>query len=438
MALRPLFSACLAVLIGLLAACHPAFKPDPQGLMATEGPYTYPRTNPYAATVGGTPEQEKVILPREIPIAERELRVFPERRIPDVLWYEDTFRYSLAAQPGEAPLIFLIAGTNAGHNSRISTFLQKVFYVAGFHVVSLASPTYPNFIVTASSTSVPGRTGQDAEDLHRVMRVILAELKHTIAITDVSLSGYSLGAWDSAFVAELDDHIGAFGFRKVLLINPPVSLYRSSRVLDAMLENNLPGGIEHLDAFLNHVLARFTAVYQRAESVDLSQDFLYRAYFETHPSDQELAALVGISFRLSSTNIAFTADVMTKSGYIVPQDRILTVSSSLSPYFDEGMHRGFARYLDDLLYPYYAKRVPGLTKDDMIAESSLERIEPFLARAQNVGLVTNADDIILAKGDIDFLRRTFATRAQIFPAGGHCGNIQDAHVIAAMVRFLTE
>jgi hypothetical protein len=429
----------VTLVVGLaMTACHPAIKPDPPRFVTTSGSYDYPLINPYAATVVGTPEAYKVALPREVQISEYDLTVFNDRIIPDVFWYEDTFRYSLAAHSEEAPLIFVIAGTNAGYNSRLSTFLQKLFYTAGFHVVSLSSPTYPNFIVTASTTSVPGRTSEDAADLYRAMQLVYADVQRKVDISGVYLAGYSLGAWQSAFVAELDDRQKAFDFRKVLLINPPVSLYRSAVVLDRMLTDNLPGGIDGLDAFVNRVLTRFTDVYKQSEAVDFSQDFLYRAYIETQLSDEALAALVGVSFRLSAANIAFTADVMSKSGYIVPPSRDLEVSTSLTPYFDKGMRRGFEEYLEQLLYPFYKAKDPELTQGAIIAESSLESIEGFLAHSEKIGLVTNSDDIILAPGDIDFLRRVFVTRAAIFPNGGHCGNMQDAHVAAAMLRMLGE
>ena len=429
----------LTLILGLgLGACHPALQPERQRLMSPEGVYAYPVANPFAATVIGTPEAARVALPKEIPIQQRSLSVVDDRIVPDVFWYENRFRYSLATQRGRAPLVFIVAGTNAGHANRLSRFLQEVFFVAGFHVASLSSPTFPNFMVTASATSVPGRTSQDASDLYHAMQRVVRDVERRVPVDGVSLVGYSLGGWQSAFVAELDDREQAIDFQRVLLINPPVSLYRSSRVLDEMLVANLPGGIDALDAFINGVLARLTEVYRRSQAVDFSQDLLYQAYAELRPTDDQLAALIGVVFRLSSANIAFTADVMSRSGYIVPADRDLRVSTSLTPYFDAGMRRGFIRYFEDLLYPFYKARDPTVTRQQFIAEASLERIEPFLARSEKIGVVTNADDVILAPGDLDFLRRTFAGRATIFPNGGHCGNMQDPHVVAAAVRFVGE
>ena len=421
----------LLSLILCLGACHPGVQPDRQRLLSPEGEYAYPVANPFAATVIGTPEPARVILPKEIPIQQRSLSIVDDRVVPDVFWYENRFRYSLATQRGKAPLVFIVAGTNAGYANRLSRFLQEVFFVAGYHVASLSSPTFPNFMVTASATSVPGRTSQDASDLYRAMQRVLRDVESSVPVDSVSLVGYSLGGWQSAFVAELDDRERVIDFQKVLLINPPVSLYRSSRVLDDMLIDNLPGGIDQLDVFINRVLGQLTEVYQRSQAVDFSQDLLYQAYVALRPTNDQLAALIGAAFRLWSANIAFTADVMSRSGYLVPADRNLRVSTSLTPYFDAGMRRGFIEYFEDLLYPYYKARDPAVTRQQIIAEASLERIEPYLASSEKIGVITNVDDVILAPGDIDFLRRTFAGRATIFPNGGHCGNMQDPHVVAA-------
>jgi pimeloyl-ACP methyl ester carboxylesterase len=426
-------------LLTVLAACQQAgVQPDPQLLLQAPEPEDFPLDDPYAATVIGTPPAQKVVLPRDVPTRARTLDLFPGRYVPEIFWYENGFRYTLALQSGQAPLVFIIPGTNAGPTNRYTVLLQQVLWTAGFHVAALPSTTFPNFMVTASSTGVPGRTSVDAADLYNAMQHVLAQVRAEVAVTDVSLVGYSLGGWQSAFVAELDSRRQAIGLRRTLLINPPVSLYRSSQVLDRMLTQNLPGGIDHLDDFIDRVLVRLTDVYQRAERVDFSQDFLFKAFAEMKPDRRDLAAIVGVAFRLSATNIAFTADVLSRFGYLVPPDRRLTIASSLTPYFDAGMRRGFEDYVDRLLVPFYRAVDHSLTREALIAEASLERIAPFLGSVQNVRLVTNADDVILAPGDIEFLRQTFGSRARIFPNGGHCGNLDDKTTVAAIVRSLIE
>jgi hypothetical protein len=99
------------------------------------------------------------------------------------------------------------------------------------------------------------------------------------------------------------------------------------------------------------------------------------------------------------------------------------------------MRLSFEDYLDELFYPYFKAKNPSLTREDLVEEASLERIEDYLIRAQKIGLMTNEDDIILAPGELDYLMDVFGVRAKIFPTGGHCGNLEQRHVIAHMTEF---
>jgi hypothetical protein len=379
----------------------------------------------------------KADLPKNISIDELELEVFPDRPIPEVFWYDSALKFSLVSQPSKAPLIFIIAGTGAAHDSKLMKVMQRAFFDAGFHVISLPSPTHPNFIVNASTTSVPGRIGDDARDLYRAMRLAYAEVEDRIEVSDFHLTGYSLGGWQAAFVAKLDETEGAFGFRKVLMINPPVSLYNSVRILDHMLDDTLPEGTGQYDAFIDDVFEAFSQVYPQSAAVDFNE-LVYQAYVKFVPTETTLQSLIGLDFRFSSNNMAFAADVMADYGYIVPRGTKLDSLSSLTDYFDHGMTLSFESYFDRFLYPYYKARDPELTREALINEASLHSIQDYLGDADKIGLLTNEDDIILAPGEIDYLRTLFGSRAQLFPTGGHCGNLDDRHFVYAMVSFFDQ
>ena len=104
--------------------------------------------------------------------------------------------------------------------------------------MTLSSPTYPNFIVSASTSQVPGYIPQDVADMYRCMDVIADEIGRD-RISGFFLTGYSLGGTQSAFLAELDTRERRFGFRKVLLLNPAVSLMTSAVRLDRLLSDNV-------------------------------------------------------------------------------------------------------------------------------------------------------------------------------------------------------
>lgn len=433
--MRVLISIAILAIASLLGACTTMTEPETAPQTEPLGIYDYPFVDPLAATVVGTPLGYRASLPGEVPVDELEIGVFDDRQVPGVFWYNERLKFSLARQRHRAPLIFMIAGTGAGHNSALMKIMQKAYYQAGFHVISLPSPTHSNFIVSASSTGVPGRAEDDAADLYRVMKLAYERVKSRIEVSEFYLTGYSLGGWQAAFVAHLDEDAQAFDFAKVLMINPPVSLYSSIRILDHMLIDNVPGGNDGVGVFFRDVFDSFIQVYKDHEFTNFGEEFLYRAYTTYEPGEEDLAAVIGLSFRLSSNNMAFTSDVMSRSGYVVPRSLELSSTSSLTQYFQVGIRLSFEDYFDELFYPYFKAREPGLTLEALIAEASLVQIEDYLATSPKIGLMTNEDDIILAPGEIDYLREVFGDRAHIFPTGGHCGNLPQRNVIAYMTEF---
>jgi ABC-type transporter lipoprotein component MlaA len=398
-------------------------------------PYDYPITNPLAATVVGTPQSYQADLPKKIPVKQRELEVFTDREIPDILWYNRTLRYSFVAQEDPAPLIFVIAGTGASYNSPKMQVLERALYQGGFHVLSLSSPTHPNFIASASTSGLPGHLLEDSQDLYRVMRLAWLQIREEAEVTDFHMTGYSLGAAQAAFVSQLDDEQGDFQFRKVLMINPPVSLYNSTSILDEMLENNIPGGIDHFPDYFDKVFRAFTETYRHGDFVNLTGDFLYSAYKINQPADEDLAALIGTSFRISAANMFFTSDVLNNSGYIKPKNLVLSTGDSVTDYFKVSGRVSFLDYFRELFSPYFQNKYPGTTEQMLIDNLSLVRLEEYLRQNENIGLVHNVDDIILAPGELDYLRGVFGNRAKIYPRGGHCGNLDHRDNIAYIVQF---
>lgn len=403
---------------------------------ASSQPYFYPFINPYEATVIELPKEFEVKLPKEVPTREFTLRVFPKREIPEVFWYEDGLVCTLAYQNHKAPLIFVIAGTGSSHNTPRMEKLQKALYQGGFHVISLTSPTHMDFVVNAS-TGLPGDSLEDARDLYRVMELAYEKVRGTIDVSDFALTGYSLGAFNAAFVAKLDEDKKFFNFSKVLLINPPVSLYDSVSTLDQLLVENIPGGMEKFEPWFQQVLAKLSSVTKKMGRTELSGDFLYNVYKRLPSNEENMAALIGLAFRMNSANMIFTADVMNGGGYIVPKNIRLSASTSLTRYAMVSYGTRFVDYFNEYFLPYYRKREPNLTRQALLERLSLRYIDPYLKSTAKIGLIHNEDDIILMPGDIDYLQGVFGNRARIFPTGGHLGNMLHPDVVNFMLDYLT-
>jgi hypothetical protein len=408
------------------------------GLEASAAAYDYPVSDPYLASIIGTPSEFREAVPDKIDVKHYKMSVLEDRKVPDLFWHEKELRFSLAYHKKKAPLIFVIAGTGASYRSAKMQLLQKTLYQAGFHVISLSSPTHPNFIVAASSTGVPGHVMTDASDLYRVMEMAIKKVEKKIEVAGYYLTGYSLGGTQAAFVSLLDETRKKFNFKKVLLINPSVNLFSSVKIIDDMLVENIPGGVDNFNAFFRDMMKRFSKFYGTMGYIDFNDDFLYRAYEQRteEPDEGSVKALIGTSFRISSSNMLITSDAMTHAGLIIPKNQQLSKTERMSDYFKVSVRTSFIDYFNELFYPYFKKKEPGLTPETLVNSVSLESIEDYLKGTEKIGVITNIDDFILTPDDIGFLRSALGDRARIFPKGGHCGNMGHRDNIAYMIDFL--
>lgn len=401
--------------------------------------YDYPLENPYAATIIGTPQEFKAELPafNRIPSKEYTLKLPATKQIPDVFWYHrQGLKYAITAQKKLAPLIFAIAGTGAGHRSAKMKLFQRVFYQAGFHVVTLSSPTFTNFMVNASKTAIPGNLEDDSIDLYQVMQQIRA--KHTeLEVSDYNLIGYSLGASQAAFVALQDEQQKAIGFKKVLMINPPLNLFHSVKLLDAMLIDNIPGGLDNFNAFYKDFMKNVTDYHRDNSQLDITgNEFYYAAYRDKNPSDSRMQALIGIAFRMSSSDMVFVSDVYNELGFLVPKGTQLGSTTSLTRYAKASRRLGFNDYVDDIYLPYFMQTTDA-SREEIIAQSSLLSIKDYLQKTDKIGLMHNENDPILMAGEIDTIKSLFPGRAMVYPTGGHCGNMEYKDNVDYMVDFFT-
>jgi pimeloyl-ACP methyl ester carboxylesterase len=294
-----------------------------------------------------------------------------------------------------------------------------------------------HFVVNASSTLTPGHLYEDAKDLYRVMRLAVEEVEGDIEVSSYNLTGYSLGGIEAAFVALLDEEEKVFNFKRVLLINPPVSLYNSVTILDHMLDDNIPGGANNLEKWIGTVMEKLADVEQEMGYFELSSDYIYKASKRFPLREDFLASLVGVSFRLSSTDMIFASDVMKGGGYITPRNVQMSNSTSLAPFEMVGIRTSFGNYFDEVFVPFFQKRDPLMTREKMIELLSLRHIAPYLKSAQKIGLLHNEDDIILQPGEIEYLDELFGSRAKIFPTGGHLGNMNHQDAVNFMVQFFS-
>lgn len=428
-------------MVGLIAACsppHPVLL-SPSEAYGTKPAYNYPISDPYAATIIALPPDMKVDYSSLPKPQDKKIVLFQDRLIPEGLWYQRGLKYSEMLQERPAPLVYIISGTGADSHASIMRTLGNILYAAGYSVVFSPSPTNPNFIINASETFLPGNPEQDAHDLYRLMQAIDSKVSEETSITGRMLMGYSLGAWEAAFTAHLDSQLQHLNFSKVLLINPPLSLYSSMKILDDDLNRDLPHGMNDASGFVKRVITRMSKSRHGEETFDFTNENLLLDYYNKyHPSDAQLASVIGLSFRLSAADMIFTSDVMRHGGYIFPKNKEFTTSTDLNLYLALALRTGFSNYLNDVFYEAQHKQRPAVTKHDLIEASSLEALNAYLLHNDKFGIITNQDDIILGEGDLTTLIGLFSSHVIVFPSGGHLGNIALPAMAYQILAFMKQ
>jgi pimeloyl-ACP methyl ester carboxylesterase len=418
--LRVLIIACLFLL--------------PVSSLAADDGYGYPIPGSHEASILGTPASLIPEFPASMNSRQLVLDMIPGREKPPIFFYDEGLRCTLAYQNHKAPLVFIVGGAGATESSAKLVTMMKALHQAGFHVIALPSPSSANFIVSASQSSVPGDLVEDSADLYRVMEAAWKQVQGDIEVSSFNIAGYSLGGAQAAFVAKLDEERRVFNFHKVLMINPPVSLYNSVSRIEELLKQ-IPGGSRKQGIFFNRMLSKFSQFYRYGNFVSINDEFLYSIYTEKLFSHEETAGLIGLTYHINMAGMIFTSDVMTNSGYVVPKNRVLNPTDSLFDYFLVSSHLSFFDYLNEYLYPYFQKQRPGLTKQAYIDSLSLRSIEEYLRSSTKFGMITNENDFILTRAELDYLRQLFGERVKIYPRGGHLGNLEYKENLAYMVAF---
>ncbi|GAB3672154.1 hypothetical protein GCM10028792_05740 [Salinisphaera aquimarina] len=398
----------------------------------------YPIDDGLAATVVGTPADYLADdLPDDLDFSVRTLDPLVDRDTPPTLRYARPLQYLLVTQPDPAPLAFAIAGTGSSALSSKCVLLSRVLYAQGYSVACLPSPTSVTFMLGAAEYPVPGRMSTDVADLYRMMGAIRDDVAEETEITGYALTGWSLGGTEAAFIAHHDAQVGEFNFSRVLMLNPAVDVWASVQRMDTLLADNLDGGINGIPAFVARGLGGLRQIYASGEPLRFNEDFLYQAYLTQDPDRSDIAAIIGLAFRLSLANMAFAADVITHSDVIVPKDVDLGPYDSLDPYIQRSFKISFTDYIDQLLVPYWNRDGRHVPREELVNEADLRGIGDYLATNPNIAVFTNADDPILSADEVAFLRSTFGARARIQPHGGHMGNLAFRDTVHAIQEFFS-
>ena len=400
------------------------------------GKYEYPFQNPYMATILGSSALMINGVSESVPTKVYKVKLPGSIKTPENLWYNDKFEFSLVPQKQKAPLIFLLAGTGSDNHAARMVFFQRIFYDAGYSVISITSPMHSNFIINASSNRMPGMIMDDGKDIYNVMKETYKIVKDKINVSDFYVVGYSLGATESAIVSYIDETEKAFNFKRVFMINPAVDIYESAVKLDKALDIPTEGKVENLEQLINKVFNKLSDSVKNGYT-EITEELIYSMFAKDQMSDEEMGELIGLVFRLTAIDINYVTDLINNRKVYV--DKPVGKFTNMFPYFEKINFAGFEDYMYRLAYPYFNEKMGGnVSINDLLQHTKLQQIQDYLKNADKIAVVTNKDEIILGEKDFEFLENTFKERLIIYPYGGHCGNMYYKTNVDVMLKFLKE
>ena len=407
-------------------------------LSLTAFSYNFPIDDPYSATIIGSASMMTEGVSENIPLKVYGIQIKDKKDIPDVFWYASKFKFSFSKQKNKkAPLIFVLAGTGSDYSTTRVKFMQRIFHDAGYHTIAISSQMSQQFMISASSNSVPGLLLEDNEDIYKAMKLAYNKIKDQVEVTDFYIMGYSLGGSNAAVLSYIDEKEKAFNFKRVFMVNPPVNLYDSAVKLDKYLADYTGGKSEGIEKLLNTTLAKIKGGLTN-EYANIGADTIYNIVKGDILSDSEKKAYIGLAFRLASADLNFISDFITKSHIYTKNPKKVDKYTNMKEYFKAVNFATFEDYVNKIGFPYYKKYNKDLTTEDLKEKASLRVIEDYLRTSPKIAAVTNADELILNEKDFAFLKDVFKDRLIIYPKGGHCGNMFYKENVDIMLKFINE
>jgi hypothetical protein len=388
------------------------------------------------ATVFGTPPQDMAPMPSRVPLSEITMALPWARPVPDVFWFDRKLRVWFSAQDRPAPLAVVISGTGSDGNTAKLSALRGALYGAGYHVLTMPSPTFPGFIVSASSTGVAGDLMQDGRDLYAAMQQVIDHLPRKVQITEIDVLGYSLGGANAATVKAIDASQGKLKIHRALMINPPVSLFASVGRLDKLFAASIGTGDDAIESLYRKLYAELANLYRASDRVQVDESFLMGAAATVLRTDQEFSAAIALSFRIDLVNMFFAGDLYAGTGVVVDPKHLPKVGDSLEQTQRILRNKPFSEYFTRVFAPYYLQHRPNSTAVSLIADNRLDIIGDELRNNPDYYAQTNSDDLILDKRELAWLRDTLGSRIAVYDHGGHLGNIGERQQVSDMLDML--
>lgn len=379
--------------------------------------YNYPYQNPDIASL--TP----VIMKSMYEDAFKRLKgiettVIPGREKTFFFEKRSKLRTNFYPQKKDAPLTILIADITGSPVSGYMMYMADLLQANGHNVITMPSPLFWGFVVSSSSTGLPGLTSEDAADMYRAMQLVLSDVKneHNHNFTKTSVVGFGFGGLLVAHIADLDKKEQKINANQFVLINPVVNLMHAVTEIETRTAIALELGMAHVEWIKNKA---FNFVYDTMDNKKRvsDPDFFMSLESKFPLSNQEYKFLTGAILRLNISDTIFSSQLVNDLGILKSKISRLKVNArhkEIEPY-------GLVGYVKSFFFPYFSKKYRPL---EILKQANLNLVRETLVENKNIFLIHNADDFLINREQLTYLEDIFESdRRIIYPQGGHLGNL---------------
>ena len=319
----------------------------------------------------------------------------------------------------DSRLMVLLPGIGSHRESSAINALAEMFVSRGWTVAVVSSTYSADYFLHTRDTHLPGCPSRDCVELEAALKMVKADvesrfLKKTNGASETVLLGFSLGAINTLHLAARgQEGTSSCVFDRYVAVNPPVDPLYALQQIDAWFDIPMGWPEETRKQRVDETLRKLAGMLKEKE---LKMD--------EHPpmTLDECRFIIGMNIRLSLADLLvackreFAPEELSK----YPLDYLKC----------HGLDVSFGDYVNNVLLK------DGEDAAAMAAQERLTQLEGPLKAAGNVFVMHNRNDFLMKSEDMAWLEATFGDRANVFPRGGHLGNLFIPDVQAELIKLV--
>jgi ABC-type transporter lipoprotein component MlaA len=347
-------------------------------------------------------------------------------------------KFTFWLQPSNAPVVYILPGLGSHRLAQPALALAELVYRNGFSAVCISSVFNSEFMEHASTAAMPAYLPVDGHDVHVALTIIDHRLRALFPdrLGEKALMGYSMGAFDSLFVAAERTNPPSLGvgatsqppliqFDRYVALNTPIRMAQGISKLDEFYRAPLEWPAKERTDNIENTFLKVAALSKSTLTPQTSLPF----------DAVESKFLIGLNFRLILRDVIFSSQRRVNQGVL--QHPIWNFRRE--PAYQEILRYSYQDYFKKFAIPYYQKQgLASPTAQTMAKADDLRTYEAGLRANPDIRIIVNQNDFLLADEDLTWLRATFAPeQLTVFPQGGHLGNLFNPAVQKSILGALT-